>query len=194
MQISYYKRAHEELECRLRYIAVFEAGEDDSFFKSIVFIHKCLLDLKAYMRANPFKRLQDEIYFFKRIKPVIISKLHCLMVINHEGNRSPYKAVRIAYWMAQLEEYRKFFKENKEFGDYMVENDNVCDSIFFVSRAVLSERAGVCPPLEEHPTYPFFGPDFSTIYDYRLAMWIAYTKLKIFAQRRLEELGSKLLN
>jgi len=127
---------------------------------SIRLINKTLNVLKDYLRKNKFPTQEDEIIFFKEIKPSIYSKLiYFVKIFNIESKRpNGTDKSQKRYLMNELDKLEKYFTENLEFYQYIRNNMVYIDDKYFV-RGKLDIRLFV-------DTFIYDAdPDFSTSHD-----------------------------
>lgn len=193
MQISYYKRTKAQLDCELREIASLVKDENERFFRATACIHACLAEFKEHLLENPFVNVWEEIYFFKRIKPVVLSELMFQISVHEYRNCPGWESIRVSYLSKQLNAATRLVEENKLFSVYVVSKRTDMDEYFFV-RGEGRLRTDVPCPEEVSPILKYCEPKFSTSYDFLLALLITGARLEAFARRELELLMPKLLN
>jgi hypothetical protein len=121
-----------------------------------------LLELREYVNHSDFKNEEEEIRFFKVIKPFVLgeylyySKLWEIIV------RQPVTSMkrRRRYLERMIADIQHFFNENPEFYLYYRSDSTHLDDKYFV-------RSEISYPLNCHRF--IFDPFFSTSHDYTLA-------------------------
>jgi len=154
--------------------------------RSVVCINSQLKQLKDYILKNQFSTVEDEILFFKEIKPSIYSKLiYFVKVFNIESKRpnGSEKSQR-KYLLNELNKLEKYFSENLEFYQYMRNNMTYLDDKYFV-RGKLDLRLYV-------DTFIYDAdPEFSTSHDYKASKILANDLLCIYLNSELATLDRK---
>lgn len=148
--------------------------------QSIFCISACLKQLKEYICQNKFANQEEEILFFKEIKPSIYSKLiYFVKVFNIESKRpNGSNKSQNKYLLNELNKLEKFFSENLEFYQYIRNNMTYLDDKYFV-RGKVDLRLYV-------DTFIYNAdPDFSTSHDYKVSKIIANDLLSIYLKSEL---------
>jgi len=148
--------------------------------QSIYCINSCLKQLKEYIRQNKFPNQEDEIQFFKEIKPSIYSKLiYFVKIFNIESKRpNGSDESQKKYLLKELDKLEKYFSENLEFYQYMRNKMTFLDDKYFI-RGKLDLRLYI-------DTFIYDAdPDFSTSHDYKVAKIIANDLLNIYLKSEL---------
>ncbi|MFN3664549.1 MAG: RteC domain-containing protein [Sediminibacterium sp.] len=151
----------------------------------IQLIIQSLADLKEFILKNDFKNKEEEIYFFKFQKPVIVSKLIYYNAIYKIEARKPYGAKRIKkYFTKELKKLKRFFDNNIDFYKYYRSNNSFLDENFFVR-----EKHDIRLWLDTF----YFEADhrFSTSHDYKVAKIIANDLIQVYLEDKLNNLNLK---
>lgn len=147
---------------------------------SIYSISACLKQLKEHICKNKFSCQDDEIKFFKEIKPTVYSKLIYHIKIFNIASKRPNGSDKSQkrYLMKELDKLEKYFSENLEFYQYMRNKMTYLDDKYFV-RGRLDLRLYV-------DTFIYDAdPEFSTSHDYKVAKIIANDLLNIYLKSEL---------
>src|SRR5690606_2959581 len=94
----------------------------------------CLSKLKEFVLKRGFKSTEEEIHFFKRLKPVILAKLIYYNAIYKIETKKPYgngKAIK-KYIDNELTKLKRYFDNNLEFYKYYRTNSTYLDEKYFV--------------------------------------------------------------
>jgi hypothetical protein len=129
---------------------------------------------------SSFNSIDDEICFFKKIKPSVYSKLiYFIKVFNIESKRPNGSDIsQRKYFFNELNKIEKYFSENLEFYQYIRNNMTYLDDKYFV-RGKLDLRLYV-------DTFIYDAdPEFSTSHDYKVAKIIANDLLNIYLKSEL---------
>ncbi len=154
--------------------------------KSIYCISNCLRKLKEYIRQNAFQSKDDEILFFKEIKPHIYSKLiFFVKVFNIESKRpNASDKSQKKYLLNELDKLEKFFTDNLEFYQYMRNKMVYLDDKYFV-------RGKHDLHLYIDTFYFDADPDFSTSHDFKVARILANDLLCVYIKTELSAIERK---
>ncbi|MGE8431521.1 RteC domain-containing protein [Chryseobacterium joostei] len=146
---------------------------DEGYFM-VSFLRKQLTDLKIEITSNGFATVQDEINFFKYVKPEILGKLIYYNKVVRIESYSPttYELTEV-YYAEQLKQLRKEHMKHiagSEFYKYYRSGRADKDDFFF--------RLGNINFFDGMNSF-FFEVDweFSTFYDYKIARVIAFDLL-----------------
>ncbi len=157
--------------------------------QSIYLINQALVEIKGYIRKNGFSSPNEEILFFKEIKPTIYSKLIYYVKIFNIESRRPNGSDKSQkkYLLNELDKLEKYFSDNLEFYQYMRNNMTYLDDKYFV-RGRLDLRLYV-------DTFIYDAdPDFSTSHDYKVAKILANDLLNIYLKSELAIMERKDLS
>lgn len=145
--------------------------------KSLVIVKSDLDALKAFVHRYTFESKQEEIDFFKEIKPVFASqyyyyeKLLALKMAEPSGDTTCLKT----YYYQQMEELNQYILMNKEFCAYCLSGATDLDEVYFTIR----KDAFLPPDTDAH---------FSTGYDKVLAVVLANRMLKEYLNGLIKKL------
>lgn len=139
-----------------------------------------LSEVKKYVLSNPFKNIEEEICFFKSVKPRILSKLIYHNAIFRIETKKPNGGEKIIrkYYEAQLAILKNYFEDNLEFYKYYRTGSTYLDNHYFV-RGKYDIKLSL-------DTY-FFQSDhtFTTSHDYKVATIIANDQLQVYLENEL---------
>jgi len=157
--------------------------------KSIICIRDILSKLRAYIVSYTFKNEEEEIYFFKVIKPEIVSQLIYHVKINNVESKRPLGSLEIqqGYILKELEKLTVYFSNHLEFYRYYRMNSTFLDDKFFVRG-----REDLHLHLENLMVH--IDPDFSTSQDYIVAKIIANDRLEVYLKTEMDALYRKSSN
>lgn len=151
----------------------------------IILIINSLSELKKYVLKNGFKNIEQEIYFFKHQKPVIVSKLIYYNAIYKIESKKPNETKSAKkYINAELKKLKKFFDNNLEFYKYYRTNNTFIDDQLFVR-----EKYDIKLNLDTF----YFETDhqFSTSHDYKAAKIIANDLIQVYLEDQLNSNNRK---
>jgi len=143
--------------------------------KSIGLCDKVIIQLREMVLTEGFENNDEEIYFFKHIKPWVKSKLiFYTEIFNVEACRPKGdKDEQIEYLKDVIKRTSIYLNENKEFYQYYKRNRTEFDAICFM-------RGNPDSRIHEDSIHTHLDPEFSTGYDLTLAKIQAYEHLKKF--------------
>lgn len=150
----------------------------------------CLTELKKFILERRFKNDEEEIYFFKCLKPQILSKLIYYNAIFKIETKKPFgceKTLR-KYLHKELEKLKRFFDNNLEFYKYYRTNSAYLDHKYFV-------RGKHDIKLSLDTFYFEADHSFSTSHDYKVAKIIANDLIQVYLEGQLynKSQGNKLM-
>jgi hypothetical protein len=142
-------------------------------------IRLAIADLKALLSQQPFSSVDEEIEFFKHVKPQFIARqLFALDVFTIEAGKPVDTAEAVkSYFEQELKYIRKYYDQNKFMHQYYLLDGNELDELLFVREAQ--------PPGSLIPDVQGFDPQFSTAGDYIFARFITNERIQEFLTDRL---------
>lgn len=150
-------------------------------------VQEALQRIKEYIAAYDFADKEEEIYFFKEIKPQFLSELIFHMKVfyveadrpvgNHEN--------LIAYYNHVMENTAAYFGRHHNFYIYYRMGRTVLDHQYFVRTA---EKLALLPEYSLDN-----DPKFSNAYSYRLAKMQAYERLNEYITATMHHLNGTSL-
>lgn len=176
---DFYNKKLNELESSIKELE-FESNFSTQHIETIIsLIVECLCEVKIYILNNEFKNINDEIYFFKHQKPVIVAKLIYYNAIYKIETRKPYgvKPIR-KYLNKELKKLKRFFDNNIDFYKYYRSNNCFVDEKFFV-------RGKHDIKLWLDTIYFEIDQCFSTSHDYKVAKIIANDLIQVYIENQL---------
>ena len=163
-----------------------EIEADCSIQRIEVVIHlivACLSNVKECVSKRGFNNIDEEIYFFKYQKPVIVSKLIYYNSIYKIETRKPYGAKHIRkYLNKELKKLKRFFDHNLDFYKYYRSNNSFLDEKFFI-------RGNHDIKLWLDTYYLQSDQAFSTSHDYKVAKIIANDLIQVYLEDQLYNLN-----
>lgn len=152
---------------------------------SISCIKITLGKLKNFILHYTFKNKEEEILFFKEIKPEILSKLiYYMSVYKIEISRPKGSCSTIeTYLLAELERLKYFFDHNIEFYHYYRTGCTHFDNVYFL------RNRDFHTPINFDCFYFERDVRFSTDYDYKIAKIMANDLLELYLKSQLAKLN-----
>ena len=183
-----YKLIHElehnlkSLECKINNIHCL-------LEQSILLCKSALEKLRNRFKENTFNNAQEEIEFYKQVKPKVVSylifyakRLHIESKRVVEGRKE-----QIKYFKKAISELQVYFNNNLDFYHYYKSKATHLDEQYF-----LRENKTIRINVEE---YYFFTEDkFSTSHDGSLAIVMAYIKLIEYLKNEINKLNNTSKN
>lgn len=76
--------------------------------------------MRTYIVNHPFSNKEEEIYFFKHIKPEVLSRLLYFTEIYNTEMRKPHGSIEVLkkYYNDRLDELTSYFESNLDFYQY----------------------------------------------------------------------------
>ncbi len=176
---NYFKETLSELE---EAIGNLEFDADSLIQRSEAVIHlivECLSKLKEYILRRGFNTIDEEIYFFKYLKPTIVSKLIFYNAVYKIETRKPYGAKPIRkYLNKERKKLKRFFDNNLDFYKYYRSNNTFLDEKFFVRG---KHDIKLC--LDTY--YLQSDQTFCTSHDYKVAKIMANDLIQVYIEDQL---------
>lgn len=145
--------------------------------------------LKEFTKSYRFKDEQEEIGFFREIKP----KLFCHLIFYRKVyNIEMYmpkggNEVRVSYLKKELQRITDFFNKNKDFYHYYKSGSTHMDIVYF-----LRGKTDITLNLESF--YFERDPDFSTNCDFKVAKILANDLIESYVKKELYKLENLSLS
>lgn len=185
MNNYYSKEIIQKLDDEIRELAI----ELDSTIAlcevAIELVLKKLADIKEFVLKRGLDDEEEEIYFFKQIKPKLLSKLIYYNSIYKIETKKPYggdKTVR-KYLNNELSKLKRYFDNNLEFYKYYRTNSTYLDQKYFV-RGKYDIKLSL-------DTYYFEADhNFSTSHDYKVAKIMANDLIQVYLKDQLSKITS----
>lgn len=162
---------------------------DNQFFmaeNAIQLVLEKLFQTKQFILERGFSTVEEEIYFFKILKPKILSKLIYYNAIYKIETKKPYGGNKVIkkYLHNELSKLRRYFDNNREFYKYFRTNSTYLDHKYFVRG-----KHDIKLSLD---TY-YFESDhsFSTSHDYKVAKILANDLVQVYLEDQLFDMNQK---
>ncbi len=183
LMFEFYNEKLEELNQDLSSILLMNNNKLSIHKQAIELCINTLHSVKKHFNDLNTLSAENEIYFFKEIKPLFMSKLiYHIGVFNIESLLpNGGKKSKIKYYKKHLKAGKNFFKSNKTFYKYYRTQSSYLDEKFF-TRNNYDINLNVTPNLFE------FDPDFSTSHDHIVSQILAYDLLQFYIEEKLSDL------
>jgi hypothetical protein len=141
-----------------------------------------LWELKDIINKIDFLDQDEEILFFKTIKPQVLSKLIFYdKLLSLESRRPKAFHMQEEYLKLKIKELNNYFEENNALYLYYWKSDSSIDEFFFL-------RANKKQTISYEIYIGCADPDFSTQHDFTFACIIAYENLIKYLENELDKL------
>lgn len=145
------------------------------------------VDLKKIVVESGFEDKDEEITFFKTIKPLVTSKLIFYRKLLKVISRRPgfNKVLQKEYLIKETHKLQYFFEENLTFYEYYRRKRTTYDDIYF-------RRSNVEVVINNDSYRYLVDPEFSTIHDGTIAHLMAYEQLEKYLDNEIHKLDSEI--
>lgn len=142
--------------------------------------------LKDFILNYVFCSQDEEIDFFKRIKPAFTSLQYYYLMLYHIEARKPTggKKVLRQYYNKQLENIKHYYCYNNEFYKYYRTDSTYLDHKYFSRNSIDINLSPESHVFENDPR-------FSTTHDFKVAKILAHDLLQIYLENELNNLENK---
>lgn len=154
----------------------------------VEFLQRSLEDMRTYIVNHPFSNKEEEIYFFKHIKPEVLSRLLYFTEIYNTEMRKPHGSIEVLkkYYNDRLDELTSYFESNLDFYQYYRSKATHLDSHYFVRGHIDFKLCPNCVPYDH-------DPEFSTCYDHKAAQILANDMLCIYLNKKLHGVDKQVI-
>ena len=154
----------------------------------VEFLQRSLEDLRTYTVNHPFSNKEEEIYFFKHIKPEVLSRLLYFTEIYNTEMRKPHGSIEVLkkYYNDRLDELTSYFESNLDFYQYYRSKATHLDNHYFVRGHIDFKLCPNCVPYDR-------DPEFSTCYDHKAAQILANDMLCIYLNKKLHGVDKQVI-
>ncbi|OCX54294.1 hypothetical protein BEL04_08530 [Mucilaginibacter sp. PPCGB 2223] len=175
------ERLYTALENQLREVAVSRERPIERYRISVRICKKAMVKLKNYMSGYTFEDLNEEIHFFKVIKPQFYSQyIFFINVFNFLLQRpAGGETIQRDYIHTHLAELKTFFDHNRAFYSYYRSGMTQLDEVYYTRGGF-----GVHAELEDFEE----DEQYSTSHDYKLSKIIANEKFQEYLNIELAKL------
>lgn len=182
-------KLNKELSAKLNKIHSDESDKLVKYQRSIEYIKDALIQLKLFMVAYSFKNREEEIHFFKVVKPELLSKLiYYVRILNIEIRRpiGGYENQK-KHLCNELEKLTTFFNSHVEFYQYYRMSSSYLDEKYFTRGMNDFYFCQDCLTF-------YSDTDFSSSHDFLVANIKANDQVETYLKNELEILSIKEQN
>ncbi|WP_276348951.1 RteC domain-containing protein [Daejeonella sp. JGW-45] len=180
MLIKYTEELYAQMEAQLENINGSLKEAIQNLTESLFCITTTLNHLKKFIQEHPFKDPEDEIDFFKNIKPrfycwyIYVIELYQILSAVPSGTDQMIRD----FFMDELKIINRYFTIHQFYYQYFLRSETALDDSYFL-------RVNLVPfPTGSEQTA--VDPEFSTNQDYMFSKFRAYEMLRSFLIRRLK--------
>ncbi len=154
----------------------------------IIIVESVLEKLRVYLIENPFESIEEEIHYFKNLKPLISSKLIQYKKLHSIEIEKPHGTIeeKKDHFESELKRLTRYCKSNKVFFQYIRSEKTDMDSTYFVR-----ENA------KKHQIFESFSSEIDyqagTGYDYRIAVMLAHERIEGYLLEQIDFLTNPQL-
>ena len=181
---TFTERFYSAMENQLAEISLSGGSLTEQYKASIKVCKKAMTKLKNYISSYDFQNINEEINFFKVIKPQFYSKyIYYINVYNFLTQRpTGGENIQQDYIKMHLAELKTFFDHNRAFYSYYRSGMTQMDEIYYT-------RGG----FDVHAELEDFEEDeqYSTSHDYKLSKIIAHEKFQDYLNLELAKVGNE---
>lgn len=178
---TFAERFYSALENQLAEVTLNEDSLTEQYRSSILLCKKAMAKLKNYISSYSFENTEEEIHFFKNVKPQFYSKYIYFISIYNFLVQQPLGGDEILkdYINFQLTDVKRFFDHNQAFYQYYRSGSTQMDAVYFTRG-----RFDVLAELED------FEEDelYSTSHDYKLSKIMANERFQEFLNLHLSKI------
>lgn len=177
---EYIEKILQEIDSEIDRFDIYGYDIIENSLKMIDLIQNYIDRLREKVIIHQFRSQEEEIVFFKELKPQVLSKqlyfnkIYCIESKFPTGSNEAAKK----YVNDQLHSLEYFFNRYLDFYQYYRSGSTVYDRYYFV-------RGNVDPKLCTDSSRFNSDLNFSTVYDFKVAKIIAHEMLRIYLNRRL---------
>lgn len=175
-----------ELDDRISELTYEQNNSLVSYENAIVLVLQKIEEVKKHIQEKGFKDAEEEMLFFKQLKPQLVSKLiffNSIYKIETKRPRGGDKIIR-KYLNIELSKIKRYFDANLEFYKYYRTNSTHLDNKYFVRG-----KHDIKLSLD---TYYFEADhNFTTSHDYKVAKIIANDLIQVYLEDQLNNNSQK---
>jgi hypothetical protein len=155
----------------------------EQYKASILLCKKAMSKLKSYISSYAFESVEEEIYFFKAVKPLFYSRyIYFISIYNYLMKKPTGADDHLKeYINSELADLKRYFDHNAAFYQYYRSGSTQMDEVYFT-------RGG----FDVHVELEKFEEDevYSTSHDYKLSNIIANEKYQEYLNTELQKIAN----
>ncbi len=185
---SYCTTFFSDFEIELETLLLSNLDYLDRINKVIELINTKIKELYKWLKKYKFDNPEQEIYFFKHLKPKLVSKLiYYKEILNSEISIPTDKKSRKKFLFKEISKLNLYSETNKEFFKYFRSRSTNKDLDYFVRSNQNNIDVEDCFLVN-------FDIKLCTTHDYKIAMLIANDLLSVFYENKLDNLNKNSEN
>lgn len=171
-----------EFECEYEALKRTTTDVLDLSYKMIEFIEEKLKEIGKWLKRHLFLTVQEEIQFFKELKPKIVSKLiFHQSILKIETKLPPTKKKKKKHYAKELVNIYEYGMNSKEFYEYYRSKGSFKDEEYFLRKQYKN--------LWDNCSLINFDSKLCTSHDFIYATFIANEMLEGYLEKKLEGLN-----
>ena len=176
-----YAKLINHLENDLNKLELKSSNSIDTFEDCTKLIQNYLNQLRNIVISEDFFSEKDEITFFKKVKPNVLSKfIHYARLFDIESKRPKGGVkVQIIYFEKEIQDMQEYFNRNHTFYQYFRGEESYFDTQYFL-------RKNKSIRIQFDCSGSFIDDEFSTSLDSTFANFIGYESLIEYCQNEIE--------
>lgn len=148
----------------------------------IPFLEKRIKELHKWLKNHIFENQEEEIYFFKELKPKLASKLiYYKTILKIESNAPATKKLKKKFYEKALFKIYQYSKNNKEFYEYYRSRASFKDQEYFLRNNENYISLDDCYLMN-------YDSSLCTSHDYKVAIIMSNDLLSNYLENRIETL------
>ncbi|TRX01366.1 RteC domain-containing protein [Flavobacterium gawalongense] len=184
--ISFQNLFYEEFSQKANYLYDLKTDKINSSKEFIFWAESKIIELHLWLKTYDFENDQDEIFFFKEIKPCIISKLIFQKeVLRIETSLPRGKQQSRKFYEEEIKKISEYHQKDIKFHHYYRSNSKELDNLYFTRKSKKSILETECFQINSDTR-------LSTFYDYKVAKIIANDELVKYLESQLAALKMKV--
>lgn len=154
--------------------------------RSVLLASQTMAELKDWVKANTFPDQDEEIHFFKSVKPKFSALLvYHSEILRIETHRPMGKDKTVKKYLSkEIAKLKDYAAHNRDFYRYHLTGDTYLDDKYFV-------RGAYDHAVDAHTIHPERDPEFSTSHCFILATFLANDMLQGYLYDALARVGSE---
>lgn len=152
--------------------------------QSYTYIQESIYKLNDHIIAHAFRDTEEEIYFFKEIKPLFLKELIFYSELFYIETNKPVGSIEVTkeYYGLYLHRVRMFFERNELLYQYYRTGKTHYDEVYY--------RRNAGTDLMQPHFMPEMDSRFSTLHSYKLGKIMAFEQLRDYLQNGILRLGN----
>lgn len=138
--------------------------------------------LKDQLKKSSFFNDEDEIHFFRNIKPRFTSQIEYYLRLCEALQFEPNEvSKRLEFWKDEISRYDRFVQKNETFVCYYESGERYGDGMYFLRENNHYRSQTIPPPYDSEI-------EFCSSHDQVLRRYLALKMFKEFAEKRVEQI------